>query len=274
MDFKDSEQEIYTTFNVELVQALHNLAPAQMPDILEVLMRGLAPDADESDRFVAAEHVTSIIYPKLKFSEYGRIFLEDEKFLAYYKSIMDPNNWHSLDRKYTLNQFLKLVAHLDGDIAECGAYMGASAQLMCRALEGASAKVHLFDSFEGLSEPGSSDGDYWEKGSLKVNEERLHETLKGFKNYHVYKGWIPERFNEVAEKRFRFIHIDVDIYEPTYESLVFFYPRLEAGGIILLDDHGFASCPGAKKAADEFFDDKKEQIAMLPTGQAMVIKLP
>ncbi len=245
-------------------------------DNFDHLLESLAVYAKDKegdwDRYILAEALSSATYPKYKFSEYGRIFLEDEEFLEYYKSIMDPENWHSLDRKFTLNQFLKMVTHLDGDIVECGAYMGASAQLMCRAIEGSNAKVHLFDSFEGLSEPGHSDGDYWQKGSLKAAEKQLHDTLAGFDNYLVYKGWIPERFHEVADKSFRLIHIDVDIYEPTFDSLSFFYPRLQAGGFVLLDDHGFSSCPGAKKAADDFMADKPENIALMSTGQALIQK--
>ena len=255
-----------------LAREIVALAPRQGMALLARLRGGLAGTLDEFARYQAAEALAAAVYPKYKFSEFGRIFLEDEDFLAFYKRFMDIDNWHSLDRKYTLREMLKLVAHLDGDIVECGAYKGFSAHMMCRALQGSEAQVHLFDSFEGLSEPDVLDGDYWQEGSLKVSEAQLHETLAGFDNYRVYRGWIPERFNEVAERTFRFVHIDVDLYRPTLDSLSFFYPRLQATGIILLDDYGFASCPGAKKAADELFAGKPEQIAMLPTGQAFIIK--
>jgi len=58
--------------------------------------------------------------------------------------------------------------------------------------------------------PRCRDGDYWVKGALAVSEDRLHETLAGFANYRLYKGWIPERFGDVADCRFRFVHLDVD----------------------------------------------------------------
>jgi len=226
----------------------------------------------EEQRFFLAERLAHAAYPKYKFSAYGRLILEDEDFLAYYAGIMDPGNWHSFDRKYTLNQFLKLVQHIEGDVAECGVYKGASAHLMCRALQGRSNLVHLFDSFEGLSAPLQIDGGHWKSGSLSAGEDALASILGPFDNYRVYKGWIPERFPDVAELKFRFVHIDVDLYEPTRDSLAFFYPRLAPGGIVLLDDHGSGNCPGAKKAAEEFFADKPEQIAMLSTGQAFTIK--
>jgi hypothetical protein len=265
--------------SAELADAVERLAreiaamsPGRAVELLTLVKRGLDTRTEEFDLYVAAEALCAAVYPTYKFSEYGRLFLEDEAFLAYYRSIMDPGNWHSLDRKYTLVQMLKLVGGIDGDIAECGTYKGASALLMCRALAGTTSLVHLFDSFEGLGEPLPVDGGYWQKGSLTTSEAALHRTLHGLDNYRVYKGWIPERFSEVADRAFRFVHIDVDLFEPTLASLEFFYPRLTSGGLVLLDDHGFASCPGAKRAADEFFANKLESIAMLPTGQAFAIK--
>ena len=226
----------------------------------------------EERRFRLAETLTARIYPKYKFSEFGRLFLEDETFIALYRRTMDPNNWHSLDRKYTLYQLACAVSHLGGDAAECGVYRGGSALLLCGALESSGQTVHLFDSFEGLSAPETCDGSYWSAGSLRADQNALCETLVPLKNYRIYKGWIPERFPEVAETKFSFVHIDVDIYRPTADSLAFFYERVLPGGMILMDDYGFTSCPGAKLAADAFFATRPEQIIMLPTGQALAIK--
>lgn len=257
---------------LHLTAEIQALAPNDVRQLLITLRDGLKPEAKEFDRYLAAEALTTAIYPKYKFSEFARNWLDDEVFLDYYKLIMDPDNWHSLDRKYVLNEFLKQVNHIEGDIAECGAYKGASAFLMCKALSGSPSLVHLFDSFEGLAQPLPIDGAYWKKGSLSTGDQPLRDTLARFENYRVYKGWIPERFNEVDHISFRLVHIDVDLFEPTRDSLEFFYPRIASGGILLLDDHGFSTCPGATRAADEFFSDKPEQLSLLPTGQAFTIK--
>jgi hypothetical protein len=68
------------------------------------------------------------------------------------------------------------------------------------------------------------------------------------------------------------VHIDVDLYQPTLDSIRFFYPRLAPGGIILCDDYGYSSCPGAKGAFDEYMKDRPEKIIHAPTGQAFIIK--
>ena len=47
---------------------------------------------------------------------------------------------------------------------------------------------------------------------------------------------------------------------------------MSKNGIIIFDDYGFPSCPGARKAVDEYFKDKPENVIYLATGQAFVIK--
>lgn len=83
---------------------------------------------------------------------------------------------------------------------------------------------------------------------------------------------IPNRFKEVSEKKFSFVHIDVDLYQPIRNSLEFFYNRMLPGGIIVFDDYGFTFFPGAKKAVDEFMQNKNDFFIALPSGQAFLIK--
>ena len=96
--------------------------------------------------------------------------------------------------------------------------------------------------------------------------------MSDFSFIKYFKGWIPERFSEVESKTFSFVHIDVDMYEPIRDSILFFYPRMKKGGIIVFDDYGFLGFPGAKPAVDEFFKDKNDLLVSLPSGQAFVVK--
>lgn len=241
-------------------------------DLLSALRDALLPGATEFKRYLAAEKLSKAVYPKYKFSEFSRVFLDDKEFIRYYEKFMDTENWHSYDRKYTLNQLINLTLHLEGDLAECGVYKGATAYLMCQSNKGNNKTIHLFDSFQGLSTPQGCDGDYWKRGDMCSTRTVVEESLIGFSNYCIHEGWIPERLSDVTEKTFTFVHIDVDLYQPTLDAINFFYSRLAAGGVMLMDDYGFESCPGARIAADEFFRNKAEQIVMLSTGQGFVIK--
>jgi O-methyltransferase len=226
----------------------------------------------EYARFVLCEAFTNIVYQPYKFSEFGRNWLLDKTFLDYYEAMVGTDNYHSLDRKYTLDQLMQLVVPIDGDTAECGGYKGASSFLICRRIEQTGKTHHVFDSFEGLSLPEKEDGTYWKKGDLNVSEHTIKRNLKRFEFVVYHKGWIPDRFHEVAHNRFCFVHLDVDLYQPTLDSLNFFYQRMASGGIILCDDYGFVSCPGTKSAMDQFFADHPEKIISLTTGQGLVIK--
>ena len=99
-----------------------------------------------------------------------------------------------------------------------------------------------------------------------VPEAELRRNLAGFPFVRVYRGWIPERFGEVGDRQFSFVHIDVDLYRPTLDSLRFFHPRLKAGGWIVVDDYNFRQFPGANAAVNGLLETMKPACAV--AGQA------
>lgn len=50
------------------------------------------------------------------------------------------------------------------------------------------------------------------------------------------------------------------------------WARMSPSGIIVFDDYGFLSCPGAKIAVDSFFEKERATRFHLLTGQAIVVK--
>lgn len=224
-------------------------------------------------RYYAMERLANLFNPHFHFTEYGQVWRDDKEFEDYYVGF-EGDNFHSIDRKYTVNQLLQLIKKIPGDTVECGSYNGATSYLICAFIQqhGLSKAHHIFDSFEGLSKPGEEDGSYWKKGNLTTSEALCRNNLSAFGFVKYYTGWIPGRFSETAGLKFSFVHIDVDLYQPTLDSIAFFYERLNTGGIIICDDYGFSTCPGAKKAMDDFFMEKPEPVIMLTTGQAFIIK--
>jgi len=224
-------------------------------------------------KYYAMARLGNMFNSKFHFTEYGQVWRDDAAFEKYYDELVG-DEYHSIDRKYTVNQFLQLIKNVEGDTVECGAYKGATSYLICAFIQqhAPSKTHHIFDSFEGLSKPGGEDGEYWAAGNLTTAEEICRTNLSQFDLVKYYKGWIPQRFSEVASCTFSFVHIDVDLYQPTHDSIAFFYERLNKGGIMLCDDYGFSTCPGAKKAMDDFFINKAEPVIMLTTGQAFIIK--
>ncbi|MGY8635720.1 TylF/MycF/NovP-related O-methyltransferase [Bradyrhizobium sp. 14AA] len=225
-------------------------------------------------RFEMAERLFNLLVPNTKLSEFGRTYFEDQEFAAIYERFGE-GNYRAYDRRWTVAQLARHAVSLEGAFAECGVYRGATAYLIAKALRLHGAphlKLHLFDSFAGLSAPSLIDGSYWRAGAMASSLEEVCANLAEWSDSVVmHRGWIPERFVDVAADQFAFVHIDVDLFHPTRESLAFFYERMLPGGIVLCDDYGFASCPGARRAMDEFFKSKRETIIHLSTGQGLVI---
>lgn len=222
-------------------------------------------------RFLVAEELASLVYPKYVFSEHARTWLDDADFFAYYEKFVGTNR-HAADRKYFLKTLLNITDDLEGDSVECGAYLGATSWLICEHIKSTGKKLYIFDSFEGLSEVLETDGTHWTQGDLTADEQVIRQRLAPYDFVTIFKGWIPDRFADVAGSRISFMHVDVDLYQPTLDSLEFFYPRLVTNGVILGDDYGFNTCPGARRAFDQFFGDKPEKIIEVPTGQCFIIK--
>jgi hypothetical protein len=130
--------------------------------------------------------------------------------------------------------------------------------------------LHLFDTFGGL--PSKADIDVRFTESMFIaSVEAVRKRLGKYDNVHIYQGLFPGTAGPIKDVRFAFVHIDVDIYQSTKDCLEFFYERMTPGGVIL--SHDYPSSAGVRKAFDDFFADKKENIINLPLSQGMVVKL-
>lgn len=217
--------------------------------------------------------IAKIIRPSYRFDWSSFGWLRNDEFNRFLKSFSESDGFNS-HRRWTLKQLLRLTSSVPGHTAECGVYYGAGSYLICQANASMQPlKIHhLFDSFEGLSAPSTAvDGGHWKTGDMKCSMESVQSRLIGYKT-RFHKGWIPTTFHDVIDEMFSFVHIDVDLFQPTKDSVEFFYPRMSAGGIMLFDDYGFDTCPGATKAIDEFFSDKAEKPVSLSSGGAFIIK--
>lgn len=220
--------------------------------------------------------ISAGLFGDFPLSEDHKLWREDKEFLNDYRRL-SPGNPYSQDRKFMLRELVRFTRDVTGDIAECGCYRGASAYFMATEVP-SDVTIHLFDSFEGLSEVSAEDfgpiggNAYWSSGDLATNEAAVKETLESFQNVRIYKGWIPERFPEVGDREFRLVHIDVDLYHPTLASMQFFYERVSPGGVIVIDDYGFTTCPGAFHAVTEFMREKPEYVLHMPTGQGVIVR--
>jgi O-methyltransferase len=156
---------------------------------------------------------------------------------------------------------LELIAHeiyeksLCGDVAELGVYQGDFAQYINLCFP--DRKLYLFDTFEGFNEKdirieSKNSYSFAKEGNLSFQQiEKVMEKMKYPANVIIKRGWFPETANGV-DSEFVFVSIDADLFQPIYNGLVFFYPRLKQGGFILVHDYNNVDFSGSKAAVRKF----------------------
>jgi hypothetical protein len=172
------------------------------------------------------------------------------------------------DEAYQVVSCARATAKVQGDIAEVGVYRGGSARLMCEVCGNRS--LHLFDTFAGLPSTDQLDSRFG-AGQYAASFEKVQSYLVKFPNVHIYKGMFPATSGPISDMRFSFVHLDVDLYQPTRDSLEFFYPRVNPGGMFLIHDYLWAE--GVRKAVQEFFATRPEPILELAGAYCGIIKV-
>jgi len=194
---------------------------------------------------------------------------------------------------YFLARYYLYSLALDGARAECGVFAGTSALLMCRAAatrlpQYDGSGLHLIDSFAGISAPQDEDliavrgndgqgvvmKPGFEGGALASPLELVKRTMREYAGVAIHAGWIPAVFADLPETRWCFVHLDVDLFEPTLASLEYFYPRLVPGGVMICDDYGAPMFPGAHRAWNQFCAQHEVPFIVLDTGQSVILKVP
>ena len=185
------------------------------------------------------------------------------------------------ERFYNLVQFFRQTLSLEGAVAECGLWRGFSSFLLCRSAQSVrpgfkGENYHVFDSFQGLPEPGPEDEIPPKKldgvrGKFTGRLEDVRRALSDFPLITYHAGWIPDTFAGHPERTYKFVHVDLDLYHPTRASFDYFYPRMAPQGILVCDDYASPGWPGAKKAVDDFCREKGLSALVLSTGQAVLL---
>lgn len=165
---------------------------------------------------------------------------------------------------------------LEGDVAECGVYLGNFSLWINRYFW--DKKLYLFDTFEGfqardLEIERALDNKAFINGRFNNSEcfnnsnvEIVLRRMPYQKQCEVRKGYFPDTTIGCENKKFCFVNLDMDLYEPQLNGLRFFYDRMVNGGVILLHDYFHPELPGVKLAVDEFRKERHDEISMFPIG--------
>lgn len=158
------------------------------------------------------------------------------------------------------------------NVAECGVYKGYGLLLCAEIASRFEAEVDFygFDSFEGFPELSETDKKIAPEGAPYLNQTLFADTSfesvtnlfneKGFKNIFLRKGFFSDSLPKEDHRKYFFVHIDCDLYDPHIECLDYFYDKTDVGGVILFDDYHSVNFPMAKLAIDKFLENKKEKL--------------
>jgi macrocin-O-methyltransferase TylF-like protien len=204
--------------------------------------------------------------------------LEDGHFMALAMEVVKPGRT-SLDygRLYTLYEaFRNVIAAAPEDepieLLEVGVYRGGSSYFLASAARRfAPNRVRLVavDTFEGHSArdlPEGSEGPHRPSVFGDAAYEEVCEYLSQFEFVEVVKGRVQEVAAAIATRPVHLAHVDVDIYAPTLFTLELLEERMARGGVIVVDDYDFKTCPGVRKAVDEFTSRKGKSFFKLALG--------
>ncbi len=197
------------------------------------------------------------------------------------------NVFHRYQSRRDLLQYFFGTLEVPGARAECGAYRGATALLLAHAWRSRRADfdgdgLYLIDSFVGTSASGPQDlipvrhGDsmrreaFFPVAQAGLTTELVRGYFGAFPKVGICADWIPQVFAPLADLRWAFVHLDVTLFAPTLAALEYFYPRLNAGGVIVCDGSPF--CPGARAAWDEFCKSRNLDYIVLGNRETVLIK--
>lgn len=188
-----------------------------------------------------------------------------------------------------------------GAFVECGVWKGGSVLAMIRTLQqhGISDRdVYLFDTFEGMTEPGDADAsrfgdhaletwreaeargtkpwDYFfdqEQFNLDSVRERVLATGYPEDRVHFVVGRVEDTLPGEAPDRIALLRLDTDWYESTKTEMEHLYPRVADLGVLIVDDYGHWE--GSRLAVDEYFENEgRVLLSRIDYSGRMAIKPP
>jgi O-methyltransferase len=179
----------------------------------------------------------------------------DEAFRSVHEAVRN-HTLVDLWRCYELWELVRQTAALEGSLIEVGVWRGGTGAIIAAGARsaGVDAPVFLCDTFQGVVKAGGADPFYegGEHGDTSEASVRALLDSLGLDRAQTVAGIFPdESAGRIGDRRVRFCHVDVDVYDSARDVLEWVWPRLCTGGIVVFDDYGFTQTPGITRFVDE-----------------------
>lgn len=233
-----------------------------------LVKRGVAPMVNAGDSYIV-QHLPEWM---------SQVPFDFEALRAIWVARNAPNDRVDLAR---LCMFIENVRQLQkdgvaGSIAELGVYKGTTAKILHTLLP--ERRLYLFDTFAGFDARDLPGEKTTSAASFQFDDTSIEAVARFVGDsplVNLCKGYFPATAAMVPEhESFALVHLDADLFKPTWDALEFFYPRISPGGYLILHDYSSMAWPGIAEAADRFLADKPESLVLVPdrSGTAIVRK--
>ena len=242
--------------------------------------------ADEVEELKAALETLRRLYPGNHFIAdmmcvFGKVFsfLDDPEFVrAIEANDMIGNEKSRIWRLHTLVWVARSAAKLPGDFVECGVFLGYSAGVVAGVLDfnTVDKTFYLYDTFEGLSERYSSDGERETAPNEVFAAAGLYEAVTkrfaAFANVRVIKGVVPDVLHQACPDEVAYLHLDMNAAKAEIGALEVLFDKMVPGGFLVLDDFGHSRHRNQFTEERAWFKTRGHEALELPTGQGLLIK--
>lgn len=187
-------------------------------------------------------------------------------------AIVTPFTMTSVERIGALYDSLEYIRanNIQGDFVECGVWKGGNILGIMEYLafhKMTDREVVLYDTFEGMTPPEDIDKDLNGRKAESILEDvmcispidEVRETIERssfpMANVTFVVGDVCKTLNSanyLHENNLALLRLDTDWYASTKKEIEVLYPKLNFGGVLIVDDYGHWK--GSKTAVDEYFE--------------------
>jgi O-methyltransferase len=222
---------------------------------------------------LATNHKT---LPFIKDKKFAEAWLySEERNKAGWKNNVPDVRWRASIACWAAYQ----ASLLQGDFVECGVHTGLLSVAICKYLDFSkqARSFYLFDTFEGIPDKVVSDS---EKNMSQAHNKDIYfdcfdiakNNFSEFPNAKLIKGFVPDSFSQVSFDKISYLSIDMNNAASEIAALEYLWPYLVQGAYVLFDDYGWSDHHLQMSVIDDFANKKGLKIALLPTGQGLLIK--
>lgn len=174
-----------------------------------------------------------------------------------------------------------LNAGVPGDLIETGVWRGGTTILMRGVLKAYGVQdrtVWVADSFAGLPQPNvekypaDQHMDLSKIPELAISLEQVQDNFERYDllddQVRFLKGWFRDTLPTAPVQQLAVLRLDGDLYESTMDALTSLYPKVSAGGYVIVDDYG--AYPACRQAVHDYLDARGLQAEIIPVGWTAV----